>query len=62
MDDLSRWGIGLLIIDGGEPLCWDDLFDILRYAFSKGIRTTISSNARLYFDEAMGRKLLGMRE
>ena len=25
VDDLSRWGIGLLIIDGGEPLCREDL-------------------------------------
>lgn len=57
VDDLSEWGIGLLIIDGGEPLCRDDLLDILRYASSKGIRTTIGSNATL-IDEVMARKLL----
>jgi len=27
MDDLSKWGIGLLVIDGGEPLCREDLLD-----------------------------------
>lgn len=57
MDDLSRWGIGLLIIDGGEPLCRDDLLDILKYASSKGIRTTIGSNATL-ISEALAVKLL----
>ena len=44
VDDLSRWGIGLLIIDGGEPLCRGDLLDIVRYASSRGIRTTVGSN------------------
>jgi MoaA/NifB/PqqE/SkfB family radical SAM enzyme len=41
VDDLSHWGISLLIIDGGEPLCRKDLLDVVRYASSKGIRTTI---------------------
>jgi radical SAM protein with 4Fe4S-binding SPASM domain len=57
VDDLSSWGIGLLIIDGGEPLCRGDLLDIVRYASSKGIRTTIGSNGTL-IDEAMARKMV----
>jgi len=57
VDDLSRWGIGLLIIDGGEPLCREDLLDIVRYSSSKGIRTTIGSNGTL-IDEAMARKMV----
>jgi len=57
IDDLSEWGIGLLIIDGGEPLCREDLLDILKYASSKGIRTTIGSNATL-IDEGTAKKLL----
>jgi len=57
MDDLSKWGIGLLIIDGGEPLCRDDLLDIVRYASSKGIRTTIGSNGTL-IDQEMARKMI----
>jgi MoaA/NifB/PqqE/SkfB family radical SAM enzyme len=57
VDDLSRWGIGLLIIDGGEPLCREDLLDIVRYASSKRIRTTIGSNGTL-IDEGMARKML----
>jgi radical SAM protein with 4Fe4S-binding SPASM domain len=57
MDELSRWGIGLLIIDGGEPLCHENLLDVVKYATSKGIRTTIGSNATL-IDKAMAEKLL----
>ncbi len=57
VDDLSRWGIGLLIIDGGEPLCREDLLDIVRYASSKGIRTTIGSNGTL-IDEAKAKEMV----
>jgi MoaA/NifB/PqqE/SkfB family radical SAM enzyme len=57
MDDLSKWGIRLLVIDGGEPLCRQDLLDIVKYASSKGIRTTIGSNGTL-IDEAMARRML----
>jgi len=57
LDDLSGWGIGLLIIDGGEPLCREDLLDVVKYASSKGVRTTIGSNGTL-IDEAMVRRML----
>jgi radical SAM protein with 4Fe4S-binding SPASM domain len=57
VDDLSRWGIGLLIIDGGEPLCREDLLDVVRYASSKGIRTTVGSNGTL-IDDGMAKKML----
>jgi len=57
MDDLSNWGIGLLVIDGGEPLCREDLFDIVKYASAKGIRTTLGSNGTL-IDEATAKKML----
>jgi len=57
IDDLSRWGIGLLIIDGGEPLCREDLLDVVKYASSKGIRTTIGSNGTL-IDKTMASRML----
>jgi len=57
VDDLSRWGIGLLIIDGGEPLCRDDLLNIVKYASSKGIRTTIGSNGTL-IDKTMATQMV----
>lgn len=47
IEELAQWGIGLLIIDGGEPLCRDDLFEIVKRAGAKGIRTTIGSNGIL---------------
>jgi radical SAM protein with 4Fe4S-binding SPASM domain len=56
IDDLSIWGIGLLIIDGGEPLCREDLLDAVKYASNKGIRTTIGSNGTL-IDERIARKM-----
>jgi radical SAM protein with 4Fe4S-binding SPASM domain len=57
MDQLSGWGIGLLIIDGGEPLCRDDLLDVVKYATSKGIRTTIGSNGIL-IDQGMAKNMV----
>jgi radical SAM protein with 4Fe4S-binding SPASM domain len=57
IDDLSRWGIGLLIIDGGEPLCREDVLDVVKYASSKGVRTTLGSNGIL-IDKRMARKML----
>ena len=57
IDELSKWGIGLLIIDGGEPLCREDLLDVVKHASSKGIRTTIGSNGTL-IDKPAARKLV----
>ena len=57
MDDLSEWGIGLLVIDGGEPLCRDDLLEVVKYASSKGLRTTLGSNGTL-ITEAIAKKML----
>lgn len=57
IDDLSRWGIHLLVIDGGEPLCREDILDVVGYASSKGIRTTVGSNGTL-IDNAMAKKML----
>lgn len=47
LDDLSKWGIRLLIFDGGEPLCRDDFFEIAKYASEKGMRTVVGSNGVL---------------
>lgn len=47
LDDLAKWGIKLLIFDGGEPLCRDDFFEIAKYASNKGIRVVVGSNGIL---------------
>ncbi len=57
VDDLAGWDIGLLIFDGGEPLCREDFFEVARYASGKGIRTVIGSNGTM-IDRATARGLL----
>ena len=57
IDDLSQWGIGLLIIDGGEPLCREDMLDVVKYASTRGMRTTIGSNGTL-IDETAAMKMV----
>ncbi len=57
VDDLARWGIGLLVLDGGEPLCRDDFLEIVSYASSRGIMAGIGSNGTL-IDRGMAQKML----
>lgn len=47
IDKIAKWGIKLLIFDGGEPLARDDFFDIANYASSKELRVVIGSNGTL---------------
>jgi radical SAM protein with 4Fe4S-binding SPASM domain len=47
LDDIAGWGIRLLIIDGGEPLCRDDFYEIVSYASSRGVRVVVGSNGTL---------------
>ena len=56
IDELAGWGIGLLIFDGGEPLCREDFLDLALHASRQGIRTVIGSNGTL-IDEAMARRM-----
>jgi len=44
LDDLTDWGIKLLIIDGGEPLLREDFYEIIRYATRKGLNVVVGSN------------------
>jgi len=57
IDDLAEWGIGFLVIDGGEPLCRDDLLAVVKYASSKGIQTGIGSNGTL-IDRVRAKKMV----
>ncbi|HEX75938.1 MAG TPA: radical SAM protein [Dehalococcoidia bacterium] len=56
IDELSDWGIGLLVLDGGEPLCREDCLEIASYASKKGIITGIGSNGT-FIDTAMAREM-----
>ena len=56
IDDLAKWGIGLLLLSGGEPLCREDFLEIANYATKKGIKTGVGSNGTL-IDVTMARKM-----
>jgi Fe-coproporphyrin III synthase len=51
IDDLAAFGIPALLLSGGEPLIRPDFFDLARYARSKGLRLTISTNGTLITPE-----------
>ena len=57
IESLADWGIGLLIFDGGEPLCRDDFMDIAHHASQKGLRTVIGSNGTM-IDKDTARRLV----
>ncbi|MFN3621419.1 MAG: radical SAM protein [Nitrososphaerales archaeon] len=56
IDELAEWGIKLLILDGGEPLCREDFFEIAGFASSKGLRVVVGSNGTL-IDESVALRM-----
>ncbi|MCX6897648.1 MAG: radical SAM protein [Verrucomicrobia bacterium] len=56
IDDVARFGVPALLFSGGEPLVRPDLPDLMRYARSKQLRLTLSTNGTL-IDEATARIL-----
>jgi len=55
INDLSQMGVYVLGLVGGEPILRDDIFDILNYARSKNLATSISTNGTL-IDRNMAKK------
>ncbi|MEM0079276.1 MAG: radical SAM protein [Nitrososphaerota archaeon] len=47
INDLANWNVRLLVLDGGEPLCREDFLEIVRYAYSKGLKVVVGSNGTL---------------
>lgn len=47
LDDLADYGTPSVLFSGGEPLMRRDLFELIRYAGEKGLRTVISTNGTL---------------
>ncbi|MCD6261521.1 MAG: 12,18-didecarboxysiroheme deacetylase [Deltaproteobacteria bacterium] len=47
IDDLSDFGVPVILFSGGEPLMRPDLVDLASYAVKKGIRAVISTNGTL---------------
>lgn len=44
IEDLSTWGVPVLLFSGGEPLLRPDLFELAVFAAGKGLRTVLSTN------------------
>ena len=47
VDDLAAFGVPAVLLSGGEPLARPDFFEIARYAASRGLRLTLSTNGTL---------------
>ena len=56
LSDLAEWGIGFLILDGGEPICREDFLELANFAHNKGLRTTVGSNGAL-IDNSMANRM-----
>lgn len=51
IDQAAFYGIKQLVLTGGEPFLWPDLFEISRYSAMKGLITVVTTNGTL-LDEA----------
>lgn len=51
IDDLSQFGVPVILFSGGEPLARKDLPELAEYAVSKGMRAVISTNGTLISKE-----------
>ena len=47
IDDLSRFGVPVILFSGGEPVVREDLPELAAYAVEKGVRAVISTNGTL---------------
>ncbi len=56
IDDLSGFGVPVLLFSGGEPLVRKDLPDLAAYAVKRGMRAVISTNGTL-ISKSMAQRL-----
>jgi|TARA_B100001964_G_C14191612_1_gene581345 putative heme d1 biosynthesis radical SAM protein NirJ1 len=47
IDDLAAFKVPVLLFSGGEPILRENLFELIKYAGNKGLRTVISTNGTL---------------
>ncbi|MPM66622.1 putative mycofactocin radical SAM maturase MftC [bioreactor metagenome] len=47
IDDCAEFKVPVLLLSGGEPLIRPDVFELVEYARTRGIRTTFSTNGTL---------------
>jgi radical SAM protein with 4Fe4S-binding SPASM domain len=56
IDSCADFGCPVMLFSGGEPLMREDLFDLMKHASNRGMRTTLSTNGILITRE-MAREL-----
>ena len=56
LNDLSSFGVPVVLFSGGEPLIRPDLLDLMKHASSRGMRAVISTNGTL-IDGKMAKSL-----
>ncbi len=54
IDDLSGFGVPVILFSGGEPLMRQDLAELAGYAVDKGMRAVVSTNGTLITKEKAG--------
>lgn len=52
IDEFASIKVPVILLSGGEPLMRTDIFEIIEYAKSKGIKSSLSTNGSLIDDEA----------
>src|SRR6056297_620092 len=55
IDQIADMGDPILILSGGEPLVREDIFDIAKYATTKGLRVAMATNGTLLTPEIAGK-------
>ena len=56
IDNIKRFGSPLLVLTGGDPVKRKDIYDLISYSVSKGLRTTVSPSATLLLTRKAIRK------
>lgn len=51
LEDIAKYGCPVVLFSGGEPLLRKDIFELIEYADSLGIRPVISTNGTLITEE-----------
>lgn len=56
LKDLAEFGVPVVLFSGGEPLVRSDIFDLIEYGRSLGLRVVLSTNGTL-IDRAVAQRL-----
>jgi len=51
IDKLNRLGVTIISFSGGEPLVRKDIYDLMNYAYEKGIYVAVATNGTLITEE-----------